>query len=164
MESQAKELIKPGYYDAMLVDWKLDFIGKNQTPAAVLYFSLEDGAIEMQYKAFLTEKAKAKTVEDLVMLGLTDTDLVRFAQGKAQNALKLGKAVRVKIAHETYNGRIFERIRGVYEPKSRTQTSFDAIARAGTIKIGAEVLAAKSAGTKPEAKAVVSGGDDDLTF
>ena len=162
----AKQLIKPGYYDATLTDWKLDFIGQNQTPAVVLYLAIstDDGVETLNYKGFLTEKAKARTVADLVMLGLTDTDLVRFAQGKEANALTAGKHVRVKVAHETYNGKIYERIKGIYEPRSQSQRNFDAIARAGNIKIAGEVRAAKAEVKSVQPKAVTTGGADDLPF
>lgn len=163
--------MKPGYYTARLTDWELQFMGQTdrERPVCIIHFaveSAEEGTKELSYRGWLSEKAKAFTVKDLVTLGFKDTTLEKFAAGKAGNALDTSVTYKVKVVNEEWKGKTYAKVRGIYSTKFERQEKLDTLAKAGAIKaidIAAEVLAARGTAT-PAVAPVSQGNDHDLPF
>lgn len=164
--------MKPGYYDATLKQWALHFMGDSgfERPVCEITFNVatDEGIQEFRYRGWLSEKAKAYTVKDLVTLGFKDTTLEHFAKGKAGNALDTSKTYRVKVVAEEFKGKTYFKVKGIYPLQSKREQQYDSIAAsqaAKTIDIAAEVLAARGGTKAPATVAPVgAGGLDDLPF
>jgi hypothetical protein len=131
----------------------------------------DEGHTPVNYRGFLTEKAKQYTVKDLVTLGFSDKDMSRFARGVDGMALNTETPVRVKVVLEEYKGKVYPKVKGIYPAKSKTEATYEQLAEAGKIMVAAEVMAAQAEGgmkgsyAKKQAMVAEAGGNDhDLPF
>lgn len=156
------------FYNATIDSWDLSFLGQDGKPCAEIMFSVqaEEGPTPILYRGWLTEKAKARTVRDLVTLGLKDTDLTRFAKGLYENALDTSKHYRVKISSEVFRGKTFWKIAGIYpsKPSSSRLNGAEKEVAARRIDIFAEVLAARGDEVSPAGSPLYSGDELDVPF
>lgn len=157
--------MKPGYYSAKVLNWKLAFSEKG-TPMVDVTFGI--GEEKYYYRGFLTEKGKQYTVKDLVTLGFKDKDLGRFAMGLEGGALDTTQEYRVKLKEEEWKGKTYLKVKSIYPSKFSAEKAYDMQLKGGQISVGAEVLAAQAdlggsarlAGSEPN-KVMV---DADLPF
>lgn len=109
-------MLAEGKYNAKPSDWMVTKVGKNETPAIQVAMQVEHGeeTVEMVWTGFFTDKARARTVEALKLMGLTAKNQGNLAKGTIGAALDVNKAVQVVIEHETNEkGKVFPRIRWI---------------------------------------------------
>lgn len=154
------------FYTATIESWDLAFLGHDGKPCAEVMFTVaaEEGPTQVLYRGWLTEKAKARTVRDLVTLGFKDTDLARFAKGTDSNALDTSKSYRVKVSTEAFRGKTYWKIAGVYPAKSSARLDgAEKESAARGIDIFAEVLAASGDASTPKSP-LYAGDENDIPF
>lgn len=163
--------MKPGFYTATLKDWMVRFLGADEKPCVECHFTVtsEEGeSVSVRWRGWLTEKGKKYAIKDLITMGFTDKDLVRFAKGTEGGALDASKHYRVKLVAEDYKGKTYYSVRSIYPAKSEKEQEFDRLARLGEIKaidIAGEVLAHRGTTSAVAALSTVSGGNEhDLPF
>lgn len=153
-----RKLIAPGYYNAKPVNWGIKTVGEKNTLVAFVSFQIQGGELDgetLTYDGYLTEKTLTRTLENLRVAGFDDNNLDRFNEGPAGLALAADKTVRIGVKEESYNGKTFTRVKGIYA--------------AGGKKTVAKNLLPDIAGTmmaiRAEAGSNAAGGfSDDLPF
>src|SRR5690606_13826997 len=110
------ELVKPGIYNAKLVDY---YIGKTNQglPQAELWFEFEAEGTKRTmpyFGTFKEGKGREITLKALLVCGLRGNDPSILTLGKEGNGLELGKEVSITISQENdQDGRARNRIQWV---------------------------------------------------
>lgn len=155
------------FYNATIESWDLNFVGQDEKPCAEITFLVqaEEGPTSIRYRGWLTERAKARTINDLVTLGFSDTDLTRFSEGDSGNALDRSQNYRVKVACDQFKGKTYWNVVGIYPahfPSARLSQAEKREA-AKRVDIFAAVLAAKA--DRGEASSPLHAGvENDIPF
>lgn len=137
------ELVKPGYYDAVPVDYKYVEIGKNASPAIEVYFEVEGQKV--RWTGFLTEKTKKRTIESLIYMGFKGKDLSGFAYGTDSKMLDGLSPVSITVAHEDHNGKTYAKVRWINPVKSFNKIDPAGASKLKALNLEADILEAKQA-------------------
>lgn len=149
------------YVTAQLFDFQLDAGGGEGKPHCIMSLRVVDGpdaGLNLTTRGYLTEKAAPITMDQLRALGWTGTKL-----SKAMSEGLGSRKATVRLTMEEYNGKVREKVTGIYAPKSfgpknpiesDALASFDALFEdvAASSEVPALTDAAK-AGELPAAKA-----------
>jgi len=108
--------MKDGIFKGVIADWGVSK-SSTGTPSVNVEFSIDiDGSLEtITWFGYLTEKAKARTIETLFKLGFNG-DLEGLTKGRETKALEGGKEVMITVESELYKDETKYKVKWVNLP------------------------------------------------